>query len=194
MPTHFSALALLTVDVQNQHFIVGRRQVCITRHAYEARVEMLAAHIRKGQLIDGHPIRTQFKGLVQHRVVQVPGHIRCGSSWTQKEDRPSFQNDFPINANIDCNALNAMQRSSMHLINSLQAAIISHPIHRGTTAAASSINTWGCELITLTAINFADQNNVTALVVWFDELGLCPPPCIQDHRSVRGFWFINPPG
>lgn len=67
---------LLTVDVQDNHFVVRWRQVCVTRHAHEASVQVLPTHIPERQVIDGRPIRTVLKRFIDDSIVQVPGHIR----------------------------------------------------------------------------------------------------------------------
>lgn len=46
---------------------------------------MLATHIEKREVIDRDSIWAVLKGLVDYRVVQVPGHIRSGSSYWAEE-------------------------------------------------------------------------------------------------------------
>lgn len=64
-----------TVHIQYDDLVVGRRQIRIACDADQTRIEMLPANVRVGQMVDGLAVCALVEGLVNDRVVQVPGNI-----------------------------------------------------------------------------------------------------------------------
>lgn len=82
--THTREHSTLTINIQHHDFIVRRCQVGVAGDAHEPGVQMLPADVRIGQMIDRCAVRADLVRLVDHRVVQVPGHVWPGSTWQGK--------------------------------------------------------------------------------------------------------------
>lgn len=77
---------MLTVYVQDQHFVVRRREIRVAGHAHQAGVQVLSTHTGEDEMVARYAICAVLKGLVQDRVVQVPSDIRPGSSCVKEEE------------------------------------------------------------------------------------------------------------
>lgn len=72
---HMQKLCQPTVHIQYDDLVVGRRQIRVACDADQTRIEMLPANVRVGQMVDGLAVCALVEGLVNDRVVQVPGNI-----------------------------------------------------------------------------------------------------------------------
>lgn len=68
---------VLTIYVENDHFIGGWCEVCVAGHADKTGIHVLTTDVWVGQVVDGgFAIRSVFEGLIDNRVVQVPCNVR----------------------------------------------------------------------------------------------------------------------
>lgn len=75
----------LTINVQHHHLVIWGRQICVARHAHQSGVQVLPSNVRIGEMIDCRAIRPGLVRLVYHHVVQVPRHVRSGSTWESRK-------------------------------------------------------------------------------------------------------------
>lgn len=66
---------MLTIDIENDHPIVGGCQVCIARHTYQPCIQMLTSDVRIWQVVNRFAIRPVLECLVNHGIIQVPGDV-----------------------------------------------------------------------------------------------------------------------
>lgn len=62
----------LTVDIENHGLGLWHGQVGVGRLADESCVQVLPADIGQRQSINGHPVGTRLRGVVQHGVFEEP--------------------------------------------------------------------------------------------------------------------------
>lgn len=88
-----------TIHIQYDDLVVRRRQIRIAGDAHQTRVQMLPANVGIGQMVDGLAVGSLVEGLVDDRVVQVPGNIGsrttcareylyCLGHWEEEEPLP----------------------------------------------------------------------------------------------------------
>lgn len=77
----------LTVDIQDNDFIIRRSEICVAGHTDKTGVKVLPAHIGEGEVIDGHPVWSMLERLVDDGVVEVPSYIWPGSSYMRIDNK-----------------------------------------------------------------------------------------------------------
>lgn len=76
--------AILTIHIEHHYFIARRCEIGVARHTDQSSVQMLSADIRVWQMVHSDTIWPGFIGLIDHRIVQIPGNIRSRSSCIKK--------------------------------------------------------------------------------------------------------------